>query len=390
MPVDAEPLSHDEAVELYKETVNKTAPEGMTVVFLDTDKILSLPEDERIQEVANEIKAQSPELYNKLIEMGGEPIEQNSFLEYMSNKPQELSASANKWANPELSDFGYVTLPSSQKDSRNEFIPDQDNILEISINNDAMRGTSRDMIMFNAAHEAFHLHQSPEQLAAAEKDPAIAKLNEAQADVFAKNYVNENGGTPGFTEDWEMVRALKGILHEHDAEAGHAVTGLTDEMPTQVTKQDIDEAIATRSIMDDYVSQKMGMEDMGAGILVLEPQKYAQIVQDGLKNGDFDNFSEGQREKIDILSQAIGKFLQAPEAETQGPATPDGVVQHTDLESTGLTAQTTIIAQSGDMGGILPAAQQQMQDMQVQVQQPQVNIPQQQQTLSSMSMGTPT
>lgn len=306
-----EKLSHEEKVELFKETVLDVMDGEKQVVFLDTEKITNLPAEERAAEVAAEIKAQSPELYNKIMEMGQEKSAE--IFSDLGRKPNELTASA--YLLRDFKDVTVISTPSKEMDEIKEFLPNKDVITDLKIDIDAFPATDREMIMYNAAHEAAHAKfNDHDSMKEANKSTEGLIGEEARADDFANNYLKQKGNAdigPAF----QQIRAIEYLLHGQVGD--HATAGFSSEDAGKITPADLKEIEETRKIMDQAVEKATG--NIGLYTLLEDPQKYAEIVRDTLIKNNPNGLSETQLEKVEILNKAIDTYLKVNNDPIQTP-----------------------------------------------------------------------
>jgi len=311
--MDDEQLSHDERVEIFKETVLDVVDGQKSVVFLDTDKMLATPLHERAEEAARQIKEQSHELYTKLVREN-ESLSFNAFESIASVNISEYSASANSIKG--LDDLAVITTPSVKRDEISEFIPSKDAITDMPINVDKFPGTDRDMIMYVAAHEAAHIKtRGFDETRETNMTLSGVITEEMRADNIADEYMKKHGN-PDIGTAYTEIRALNNLLNGLPGD--HSTSGYDTG---ESEEKNIEEAKNARSIMDEAVTKASGQD--GFGVLLTDPQEYAKIVQESLIKDNPENLDASQLEKIEILNNAIGTYLRAtPDIES----TPDQAI----------------------------------------------------------------
>jgi hypothetical protein len=139
-------LTHEETVELYKKTVLDVMNGDKTVIFLDTDKLLAMPQEERADAICEQVKTEHPELHQRIIELGGSEVpSENTYYQNFADQPTALTANAH--LHKGLEDITTITTPSTEKDQIVEFLDKRDFITNMAIDSSQMPGSDADMIV---------------------------------------------------------------------------------------------------------------------------------------------------------------------------------------------------------------------------------------------------
>jgi hypothetical protein len=162
------------------------------------------------------------------------------------------------------------------------------------------------MIMYVAAHEAAHAKNNTFASMKHDSETLSSAIGEeAQADWLASKYVDEHG-TIGFWDAYAQVRALGTLLHGNAT--AHATAGIGNLEPGALGQADIHEIEQTSKIMNAYVTEQT---DMPARFVMMDnPDRYADIIRKGMNNGAFDELTESQKDKIEVLNNGIERFLE--------------------------------------------------------------------------------
>lgn len=349
-------MNYEDKISVFKETFSTLIGEKYPIIYIGTQEIIDTPKGERGYNLAEQIKTQSPEIYNAVLQdykIDPNSLAEGEHPEFFDRMAGNLARN-NSAAVLKVDGNCIVALPSKDFDEKHEILANLNGDVELlnRFNFDAFNYSAEDLLRWVAAHEAGHvLFGSSITMASSFRERLES---EVKADELANDYM-ESVGVKGIDEGIGSVRALSTLLYgkgEGSLEDEHSTATLTGR---NLHDRDILEIRQVRSLIEDAVSSRIG--GSFNSLLMEAPDRIAEIVRQELVTNNPRGLSETLVEKIEATAHAIDNYL-LPAFDFERPPSfnidefyeikPFEGAQLQDFDASDLDMSTSLVAMKGD------------------------------------------